>query len=69
MQHITGIPRNQMVFSSLEDTISPNNPVRFVDALWCFVIVALGFKIQTLKQKVVQVSIPKYFLKYICMDI
>jgi hypothetical protein len=32
MQHITGIPRNQMCFSSLEDTILPNNLVRFVDA-------------------------------------
>jgi hypothetical protein len=32
MQHITGIPRNQMVYSSLEDTILPENPVRFIDA-------------------------------------
>ena len=32
MQHITGIARNQMVFSSLEDTILPDNPVRFIDA-------------------------------------
>jgi hypothetical protein len=37
----------------------------FVDALS---LVALGFKIQTLKAGR-QVSIPKYFLKYICMDI
>ncbi|MFT5254040.1 MAG: hypothetical protein ACI87N_003103, partial [Flavobacteriales bacterium] len=43
MQHITGIPRNQMVFSSLEDTISPNNPVRFVDAFVdSLSLVALG---------------------------
>jgi hypothetical protein len=33
MRHITGIPRNQMVFSSLEDAILPENPVRFIDAL------------------------------------
>jgi hypothetical protein len=33
MQHITGIPRNQLFFSSLEDTILPENPVRFIDAL------------------------------------
>ena len=33
MQHITGIARNQMVFSSLEDTILPDNPVRFIDAI------------------------------------
>jgi hypothetical protein len=32
MQHITVIPRNQMCFSSLEDTILPDNPVRFLDA-------------------------------------
>ena len=32
MQHITGIPRNQMCFSSLEDTILPDNPIRFIDA-------------------------------------
>lgn len=33
MQHITGIPRNQLFFSSLEDTILPNNPICFVEAL------------------------------------
>ena len=32
MQYITGIARNQMVFSSLEDTILLDNPVRFIDA-------------------------------------
>ena len=32
MQHITGIACNQMVFSSLEDTILRDNPVRFIDA-------------------------------------
>ena len=32
MQHITGIARNQMVFTSLEDPISKDNPVRFIDA-------------------------------------
>ena len=36
MQHITGIPRNQMCFSSLEDTISPDNPIRFIDAFAIF---------------------------------
>ena len=33
MQHITGIARNQMVFSSLEDTILPDNLVRFINAI------------------------------------
>ena len=32
MQHITGIARNQMVFSSLEDSISKDNSVRFIEA-------------------------------------
>ena len=32
MQHITGIPRNQLRFISLEDTILKDNPVRFIDA-------------------------------------
>jgi hypothetical protein len=32
MQHITGISRQQMRFSSLEDTKSPNNQVRLIDA-------------------------------------
>ena len=32
MQYLTGIARNQMVFSSLEETILPDNPVRFIDA-------------------------------------
>ena len=31
MEHITGIARNQMVFLSLEDTILPDKPVRFID--------------------------------------
>ena len=32
MQHIQGIARNQLQVSSLEDTISQDNPVRFIDA-------------------------------------
>ena len=32
MQHITGIARNQMVFSSLEDTILPDNLGCVIDA-------------------------------------
>lgn len=32
MQPITGIARNQMVFTSLEKGISKDNPVRFIDA-------------------------------------
>lgn len=52
MQHITGISRNQMVFSSLEDTISHDNPVRFIDAFVENIdLVALGFFVQTLKSE------------------
>jgi hypothetical protein len=42
MQYIIGIPRNLIVFSSLEETILPENPVRFVDALS---LPTLGFSI------------------------
>ena len=50
MQHITGIARNQMVFSSLEDTILPDNPVRFIDAfVEALSIRAMGFTVQTIK--------------------
>jgi hypothetical protein len=35
MQHITVIPRYQMDFFSLEDTILPENPVHFIDGLHC----------------------------------
>ena len=31
MQHIIGISRQQLRFSSLEDTISPDNQVCFID--------------------------------------
>jgi transposase len=64
MQHITGIPRNQMSFSSLEDLISLNNPVRFVDAFVdALSLVALGFKIQTLKTEGRPSFDTKVFLK------
>ncbi|MEC5158616.1 transposase [Chryseobacterium sp. MP_3.2] len=50
MQHITGIARNQMVFTSLEDSISEDNSVRFVDAFVENIdLKALGFVLQTLK--------------------
>ena len=64
MQHITGIPRNQMSFSSLEDLISLNNPVRFVDAFVdSLSLVSLGFKIQTLKTEGRPSFDTKVFLK------
>ena len=44
MQHITGTSREQMRFSSLEDKIALDNPVRFIDAFVEYIsLKALGF--------------------------
>ena len=52
MQHITGIPRNQMCFSSLEDTISLENPIRFIDAFVAALsLEALDFSVQRIKSE------------------
>lgn len=52
MQHITGISRHQLRFSSLEEAIDPNNQVRFIDAFVAFIAIdKLGFKIKTLKKE------------------
>ena len=50
MQHIQGISRNQLQVSSLEDTISPNNPVRVIDAFVSSIdLEKLGFTPRVLK--------------------
>ena len=50
MKHIQGISRNQLQISSLEDTISPNNPVRFIDAFVSSIdLEKLGFTKRVLK--------------------
>jgi transposase len=50
MQHIQGISRHQMRISSLEDAITPDNQVRFIDAFVSFVDLAkLGFAVLTIK--------------------
>jgi transposase len=52
MQHIPGISRHQMRISSLEDAISSDNQVRFIDAFVTFIDLAkLGFAVQTLKKE------------------
>jgi transposase len=52
MQHITGISRQQMRFSSLEDAISPDNQVRFIDVFVEYIdLIKLGFSVQTLKKE------------------
>ena len=52
MQHIEGISRHQLRFSSLEDAISADNQVRFIDAFVSFIDLSkLGFAIKTLKHQ------------------
>lgn len=52
MQHISGISRHQMRISSLEDTISPDNPVRFIDAFVSFLdLLKLVFLGQTFNKE------------------
>lgn len=56
-------------FSSLEDTISPNNPFRFADAfVEALSLRALGFKIQTLKTEGRPSFNTKVFLKIYLYD-
>ena len=52
MQHIQGISRNQLQVSSLEDTISAENPVRFIDAFVGSIdLEKLGFTPRVLKSE------------------
>ncbi|MFD2907410.1 transposase [Flavobacterium ardleyense] len=64
MQHITGIPRNQICFSSLEDTISSENPIRFIHTfVGALSLEALGFSVQTVKSEGRPSFDTKIFLK------
>ena len=64
MQHIIGISRNQMVFSSLEDTISQDNPIRFIEAFVEHIdLKMLGFLVQTIKAEGRPSFDTKVFLK------
>ena len=50
MQYITGISRNQLQVSSLEDTIAADNPVRFIDAFVSSIdLEKIGFTLKPLK--------------------
>ncbi|OOV19234.1 IS1182 family transposase [Flavobacterium sp. LM4] len=52
MQHIQGISRQQMRFSSLEDAISADNQVRFIDAFVTFLdLEKLGFAVTSIKSE------------------
>jgi transposase len=64
MQHITGIPRNQIRFSSIEDSISMENPIRFVDAfVEALDLRGLEFKVKTIKAEGRPSFDTKLFLK------
>ena len=64
MQHITGIPRNQMTIASLESSISADNPIRFIDAFVEHIdLKALDFTVQTLKTEGRPSFDTKIFLK------
>lgn len=64
MQHIIGVARNQMIFTSLEQNISDDNPVRFIDAFVENIdLGALGFELQTLKAEGRPSYSTKIFLK------
>ena len=53
-----------MCFSSLEDTISPDNPIRFIDAFAeAIALESLGFATQTIKAEGRPSFDTKVFLK------
>ena len=52
MQHIQGISRHQMRFSSLEEAIACDNQVRFIDAFVAFLdLKKLGFAVTSIKSE------------------
>ncbi|WP_417940351.1 transposase [Flavobacterium sp. RS13.1] len=52
MQHILGISRQQMRFSSLKEAISADNQVRFIDAFVTFLdLEKLGFAVTSIKSE------------------
>ena len=52
MQHITGISRQQLQISSLEDKIASDNPIRFIEAFVEHIsLEALGFTVITIKSE------------------
>ena len=64
MQHIIVICRQQMRFSSLEDTISPDNQVRFIDAFIEYIGLSKpDFAVKTLKTEGRPSFNSKVFLK------
>ena len=60
MQHIQGISRNQLHLSSLEDKITPDNPVRFIDAFIKFI----DLDKRTIQKKHQKINFKKRGVKY-----
>ena len=70
MQRIIGISRKQLRFSSLEDTISLDNQVRFIDAFVESIDLSkLGFAVKTLKTEGLSSFNRKCFYRSIYMGI
>jgi hypothetical protein len=64
MQHITGISLQQMRFSSLEDTISPDHQVRFINAFVGYINLSkLNFTVKKLKTEAIPSFNSIVFLK------
>ncbi len=64
MQHINGISRQQLQVVSLEDIISPDNPIRFIDAFVHSIdLQKIGFRQQVLKTEGRPSFDTKVFLK------
>ena len=64
MEHISGIFRQQLQISSLEDKIALDNPVRFIEAFVEYIsLEALGFTVQTIKSEMRPSFNAKLFLK------
>jgi len=64
MQHITGISRQHSLIGSLEDEITLDNPVRFIEAFVEHIsLEALGFTVQTIKSEGRPSFDTKLFLK------
>ena len=64
MQHIQGISRHQLQVVSLEDTISQDNPIRFIDAFVHSInLPRIGFRERVLKTEGRPSFDTKVFLK------
>ncbi|MFM2265699.1 MAG: hypothetical protein RLZ77_1119 [Bacteroidota bacterium] len=64
MQHIQGISRNQLQVASLDDTISQDNPIRFIDAFVNSInLEKIGFTLRVLKTEGRPSFDTKVFLK------